>query len=137
MSYHELPEGVPSPVVTHVHPYPTRYHGGIWTRPVFGLPWVRTPHAVFRPSQMAIKGVGAIDPTFRPLRRSELRGMGDLLWNTSSGVFRRPKVDGGGIFNDVRGLGQSASDAGIFFTAAALAGGLVYFMLKRQKAQGT
>lgn len=41
--------GVPTPYAVHVHPYPTRYHGGIWTRPVFGLPYVRSPQAVFKP----------------------------------------------------------------------------------------
>ena len=114
MSYHEVLPGVPSPVVTHVHPYPTRYHGGIWTRPVFGMPWVEGNHAVFRPSQMAIQG------------------MGDLLWNTGTGVFRRPQIDGGGIFNDVRGLGQSPADAAAFFGAALLAGGFVYYLLKQK-----
>jgi hypothetical protein len=28
--------GVPNPKVPHLHPYPTRYHGPIWTWPVFG-----------------------------------------------------------------------------------------------------
>jgi len=39
-------EGVPSPLVPHEHPYPTRYHGANWTYPRFGLPYVENPLAV-------------------------------------------------------------------------------------------
>lgn len=106
----DLPHGVPSPDHAHVHPYPTRYHGGIWTRPVFGFPWNRRPYAVFRPSQM--------------------NGLGQL-WDTGDGVFRRPRYDGGGIFNDVSGLGSVPSDAAKFFGAAALAFGVTAFLLRR------
>jgi len=45
--------GVPTPYVAHVHPYPTRYHGGIWTRPVFGFPYVKSPQSVFKPDDFA------------------------------------------------------------------------------------
>jgi hypothetical protein len=38
-------EGVPNPVIPHVHPYPTRYHGPIWQYPNAGLPYVTTPYA--------------------------------------------------------------------------------------------
>lgn len=41
--------GVINPYTAHVHPYPTRFHGAIYTRPVFGLPFVPAPHAVFKP----------------------------------------------------------------------------------------
>jgi len=41
--------GVPTPYVAHVHPYPTRYHGGIWTRPVFEFPYAPSPQSVFKP----------------------------------------------------------------------------------------
>jgi hypothetical protein len=44
---------IPSPYKVHVHPYPTRFHGGIWTRPVFGLPFQPAPSAVFMPHQFA------------------------------------------------------------------------------------
>ncbi len=110
MSY---PTGVPSPYITHVHPYPTRFHGGIWTRPEFGLPYVRAPFAVFRPSQM--------------------QGLG-LDWDTGAGVFRRPQIDGGGIFNEVSGLGSAPSTTMQFFGAAALAAGIILFAAKRKKA---
>lgn len=45
--------GVPSPYTVTVHPYPTRFHGGIWTRPVTQSPLVPTPHAVFKPGDFA------------------------------------------------------------------------------------
>jgi len=38
-------EGVPTPYVPHVHPYPTRYHGPIWQYPNATLPYVTTPYA--------------------------------------------------------------------------------------------
>ena len=121
----DLPHGVPSPMKTHVHPYPTRFHGGIWTRPVFGFPWVRTPHYVIRPSELT--GMGAVDPTFRPYH-----GLGEH-WDTGTGVFRRPRSDGGGIFNDVSGLGAAPAPTavGTFVGAMALGFGLTYFLMKR------
>lgn len=56
------PSGVPSQFEAHVHPWPTRYHGPIYTRPVFGLPYVQSPYAVFKPgdfSATATAGFGA------------------------------------------------------------------------------
>lgn len=54
--------GVPNPYTVHVHPYPTRYHGAIYTRPVFNMPYRRTPHAVFKPDDFysfyGVSGVG-------------------------------------------------------------------------------
>lgn len=62
------PRGVINPYTTHVHPYPTRFHGGIYTRPVFGLPYVRSPHAVFKPDDFyeyyGVKGLGSVGGTF-------------------------------------------------------------------------
>jgi hypothetical protein len=37
--------GVPNPQVGHLHPYPTRYHGAIFTTPRFGLPFIANPYA--------------------------------------------------------------------------------------------
>jgi len=48
----EAGESVPGYVTWHPRPYPTRFHGGIWTRPVFGVPTVRVPTAVFSPSNL-------------------------------------------------------------------------------------
>jgi len=49
--------GVPSPNVPHVHPYPTRYHGPIWSYPTFGQPYQSNPYAA-GPSYM---GFGSPD----------------------------------------------------------------------------
>lgn len=103
------PTGVPSPYVMHQHPYPTRFHGGIWRRPVFGQPYVRQPFNVVRPSQMA--------------------GMG--TWNTADGVFRRPRVDGGGIFNAISGLSGMSPTTAAWAGGAALGFGLMYFLFRR------
>lgn len=74
-------QGVVNPYTAHVHPYPTRYHGGIYTRPVFGLPYVRSPHAVFKPNDFyefyGQKGLGSIGS----FARSSL-GNGALGGNT-------------------------------------------------------
>lgn len=37
------PGGVPNPFGPRVHPYPTRYHGPIYTRPMFRFPWHQRP----------------------------------------------------------------------------------------------
>lgn len=39
-------DGVVSPTVGHNHPYPTRYHGPIWTYPLFSLPYRPTPYTL-------------------------------------------------------------------------------------------
>jgi hypothetical protein len=109
------PTGVPSPLVTHVHPYPTRFHGGIWKRPVFGMPYVRTPYAVFRPSQM-MDGLGS-----------------SLDFDTANGVFRRPRVDGGGVFNQISGLGATNAQATAAFVGAAVVTfGIGMFLLRKK-----
>ena len=107
-----LPNGVPSPYVTHIHPYPTRFHGGIWRRPAFGLPYVRQPFNVLRPSQMA--------------------GLGH--WDTGTGVFRRPAADGGGIFNNISGLGDDLSpQTKMFLAGGVISFGLIVFLMSRKK----
>ena len=73
------PPGVPNPWAVHVHPYPTRFHGGIWTRPQFGYPSVDRPTNVARPTH--------------------LRGLGTPAYDVGDGVFRYPTHGGGGVFN--------------------------------------
>lgn len=38
--------GVPNPQIPFQHPYPTRYHGPIFTTPRFGLPFAARPYAL-------------------------------------------------------------------------------------------
>lgn len=38
--------GVPNPQIPFQHPYPTRYHGPIFTTPRFGLPFAPSPYAL-------------------------------------------------------------------------------------------
>lgn len=47
------PPGVRSQFETHVHPWPTRYHGPIYTRPEFHFPYVQNPQAVFKPDDFS------------------------------------------------------------------------------------
>lgn len=56
-------QGVPNPYTVHVHPFPTRFHGSMLARPVFDLPYVQSPHAVFKPDDFdtyyGVKGLGS------------------------------------------------------------------------------
>lgn len=47
------PPGVPSQYSVHVHPWPTRFHGPLYQRPVFRMPWKRQPQNVLMPWQFA------------------------------------------------------------------------------------
>lgn len=150
------PTGVPTPNTMHVHPYPTRFHGGIWRRPVFGFPWVRRPFNIIRPSARAVpggvpqtpplidargqvvSGLGCMDAdcirqTGRPCPPGS-RGVGD--WDTATGVFRRPLLDGGGIFNEISGLGLSP-DTQKFLGAAVVAGVVVAVLIAKKKKEHT
>lgn len=55
---------VPSPYALAVHPYPTRYHGAIYTRPTFGMPYVQNSYAVFKPDDFyefyGVSGMGSL-----------------------------------------------------------------------------
>lgn len=110
------PRGVPNPVVAHVHPYPTRFHGGIWTRPVFGQPQIPSPLTVFLPPR---------DIDMRPdkpyegnvMVPSSQQGLGSLQYDVGEGIFR-PGGYGGGLFDgnlsgvqtENNTLGATASD---------------------------
>ena len=88
--------GVSNPYTATTHPYPTRYHGGIWTRPVFGMPYQRAVQSVFKPTDFNDGNPG-------------LRGMGEVLFDAYDGVFGTPK-DGGGVFGpSLYGLGQDCT----------------------------
>lgn len=92
--------GVPTPLAVHVHPYPTRYHGGIWTRPVTApLPFMVAVQSVFKPDNFYEGNPG--------LMRMGVKGLGDVAWQTNRGVYGAQR-DGGGIFSPsaVYGLGE-------------------------------
>jgi hypothetical protein len=112
--------GVPSPFVAHQHPYPTRYHGGIWTRPEFSFPYVSSPFEVFMPRDFAGLGCGCSSPK---------SGVGD--WNTEDGVFRDPREAGGGIFNAVSGV-PSLRTTGTFALGALLGLAGILVMTKKR-----
>lgn len=94
------PSGVPNPRTVHVHPYPTRYHGTINTRPMFSLPFMYQPHAVFKPDDFSRSTDG--------LGQAPRANLGSLQYDTGRGVFR-PGGYGGGIFDsNLAGLGYTA-----------------------------
>lgn len=94
MQMPQYPRGVPTPLTVHRHPYPTRFHGGIWTRPVFGFPFVHSVQDVFKPDDFygsqRYPDRGA--PSGRPLG-----ALGGLV-GEGDGIFR-PGGYGGGIFD--------------------------------------
>lgn len=94
-------QGVPTPYVMHVHPYPTRFHGPIYTRPVFGAPVIARPQDVFTPGYNMNREIP--QPTLSGLGATVGEGM---LWETGDGVFK-PGGYGGGVFDgDISGLGS-------------------------------
>lgn len=87
------PAGVPTPRHIHVHPYPTRYHGSINTRPWFNFPYRKQPHAVFKPDDFS--------------QEPPVNGLGSLQYQTGRGIFR-PEGNGGGIFDEnISGVGAA------------------------------
>ena len=139
------PQGVPTPYLVHVHPYPTRFHGSIYTRPEFGLPAVVEVQNTIKPSDM--------DPSMRlsysatnqyqgAMQGSDCGcggvgqspdGMG-TLYNTESGVYRRPESDGGGIFNNAIGeaSGGGSMVTYLAYAAAFAAGfGVIYYATRK------
>ncbi len=86
MKMPSYPAGVPNPLTRHYHPYPTRFHGTNYVRPVFLLPYVQNPYHVNMPG--------------------EISGLGD--YNVGQGIFR-PGGYGGGLFDgNLAGLGATA-----------------------------
>jgi hypothetical protein len=90
--------GVPTPYFFQNRVYPSRFHGGIWTRPVFGFPKIARPQDVFTPGYDIDRQVP--QPTLSGLGST---GMG---WQTGEGVFK-PGGYGGGVFDgNISGLGS-------------------------------
>lgn len=88
---------VPNPYVATTHPYPTRYHGGLWTRPVFGFPRMESVQSNFKRDDF-----NDGNPA--------LRGLG-MLFNAENGVFGTAR-NGGGVFGpSLYGMGLGADCA--------------------------
>lgn len=87
---------VPNPYVSTTHPYPTRYHGGIWTRPVFGYPRMVSVQSVFKCDDF-----NDGNPALRGLNGDYQVGNG--VFGTANG--------GGGVFGpSLYGLSGAADD---------------------------
>lgn len=91
--------GVPNPYVSTTHGYPTRYHGGIWTRPVFGMPYQPAVQSVFKPTDFN---------DGNPALRAQ-HGLGEALFEAYEGVFGVQR-QGGGVFGpSLYGLGADCA----------------------------
>lgn len=105
------PAGVPTPYTVHVPPYPTRFHGGIWSRPSFAYPQMQQPTTVFLPPR---------DIEMIPDKPYSGLGSDQNGINVGEGIFR-PGGYGGGVFDGnlagapslgkARTLGDATSDA--------------------------
>lgn len=99
--------GVPTPYSLHVHPYPTRFHGAIYTRPVFGFPMIARPEQVFTPGYDLSRG--ALQPPISGLGTAAVDPNPTRLWSEGDGIFR-PGGYGGGVFDgNISGLGSIGS----------------------------
>ncbi len=96
-------DGVPSPNVAHVHPYPTRYHGPIWWTPKFGLPYRSNPMAVA--PYAGLGGCGCKG------------GMGDVDLPSMSTVLKT-------ALGATAGYAFAPGDNNVWAVAGAAAGGL-------------
>jgi len=92
-------EGVPNPLVPHVHPYPTRYHGPIWTQPQAMKPFLPTPYArapyagtgqsdapVLTPAIGLVSAASAALSAYHGYRRHESVGWA-VWWGVMGGLF--------------------------------------------------
>lgn len=93
--------GVPTPFSAKPRPYPTRFHGAIYTRPVFSFPVRATPFQAFTPGYDIDRSVP--QPTLSGLGATVGEGR---LWEEGRGVFG-PGGYGGGVFDgNISGLGS-------------------------------
>lgn len=117
--------GVPNPVVPHRHPYPTRYHGAIFSDPQFFLPYRDRPYA-----QAPFARIAA---PLAPWEKRDLRGFDDKLTPGQSVQVRMAMVGAitgafagvlaGGPRRRVRGaaIGATASAAAMLIYGAVTA----------------
>ena len=147
------PAGVPNPYVSHVAPYPSRFHGSLYTDPQFGMPTAPLNYTVWMPHQLQGLGCGANGPAYRRnpdgtlTRLRGCAGLGqdvtadplteleEVLYDAGGGVFRHPRQEGGGVFNSALAGGLSTgAKLGAFFGAAAVVGLGTYLLLKRKRS---
>ena len=97
--------GVPSQYVVHYHPWPTRFHGPLYQRPVFRFPWQSSPQNVFKPGDFypgelteaqMVSGLGTPEEVAEEGRY--MAGQEAILYDVGRGVFK-PGGYGGGIFD--------------------------------------
>jgi hypothetical protein len=151
-------DAVPSPYKVHVHPYPTRFHGGQWVRPVFGMPYVHHVQGHLRPIAVDDRAggrdtylagfgedVSVVDTTGVPVIVDAplpdgteappvpgARLAPDAPWSGNNGLFRT-HGDGGGIFNRaLAGVGEIGSSGLLAFAAGAALGYGVHWFLNRK-----
>ncbi len=93
--------GVPSPFVMHQHVWPSRFHGPIYTRPVFGFQEGKPGSTIARTQSVLTNGYNLnID-----MPQPTLSGLGQAI-DTGEGVFNRGGYGGGVFDGNISGLGS-------------------------------
>ena len=114
---------VPTPYAAHRHPYPTRFHGGIWKRPVFGLPYVHEVQNVIRPVEFYSQYGSRGETVYAGLGNTDKQGPLPVVLN--QGLFRT-RGQGGGIFNQVlAGTGMGSTTTSIVAFGLGIAAGVL------------
>jgi len=81
-----FPRGVPNPYHPFVHPYPTRYHGPIYTQPDYTLPFQPRPYGFPWP-------LINDEPFVPPMPATEVAGLGATQWpDFPPGVATDPDI---------------------------------------------
>jgi len=128
--------GVPNPRVPHRHPYPTRYHGGVFLYPQAMLPYVENPYAV--PPYAGLGGCGgscgqqALGQEERPPLLRSVTGItiGDAALGAGLGYLMAPTPAERGMWAAIGGVATAlAGTLGLIGTAA----GVVFVATKRRQ----
>lgn len=103
--YGDTYDGVPNPMVPHVHPYPTRYHGAKFDYPQPGYEYVGAPYA-----RGPFAGFGA-EPFFGKGTSFTGYTLLDALIGAGLGYIASPKPDAAIVHAAVGGLSAMAFGA--------------------------
>ncbi len=101
-----VPPGVPNPYTVMLHSYPTRYHGPIYTRPMYALPWSERPNDfALDQSMMGLGAYSTPAPVTEADRKVQLVRAAIVVGVAGAGYFagRAVSKKSGGIIGGVAG----------------------------------
>lgn len=136
------PAGVPSQYSVHVHPWPTRYHGPIYTRAEFHLPYVQSPFAVFKPGDFSATATAGLGASFLEWVTNPWGTLIASPSSSGSGAGTNPGADAGTAASSTTADAATSQEAPHpaaqkpsvwpwLVGAAAIAGGAYYFSRRK------